>query len=269
MDNVIMKTYNTTNIVSDKYLKINSCGFQNNHMRKFKIQRAEGRVDYHILYVLKGEIEVEYEKRDMVMSKGEMVLYPPNVTQKYTFSDKYETISFWVHFTGNAVDEILNDIGLYGGIYKTKYIYNINNIMNNLVDKFNTCYSFENIGANAQLLLLLEQIALNCFEVEKENVISHAVKYMNCNYTREIDITECACLCNLSVSRFSHLFKEIMKVSPYQYIMNLRLGKAYEYLMYTDMNIMEVSEVTGFKDSLYFSKMFKRKYSFSPSKLKH
>ena len=77
-------------------------------------------------------------------------------------------------------------------------------------------------------------------------------------------IEDYALLCNLSESRFSHLFKEICGISPLEYIQSLRLKKATELLENTDMSVAKIAEAVGIADQNYFSRFFKSKTGVSP-----
>jgi AraC-like DNA-binding protein len=62
-------------------------------------------------------------------------------------------------------------------------------------------------------------------------------------------------------------FKGVYGVTPKEYLDNLRLGLAKDYLrIYGNiLSIKEISEMCGFNDSLYFSRRFKREFSINPS----
>lgn len=63
------------------------------------------------------------------------------------------------------------------------------------------------------------------------------------------------------------LFKKEMGVTPHQYLNNKRLQSAAEWLSIPDNNnnVTEASRLSGFREPLYFSRMFKKKYGVSPS----
>ena len=49
----------TTNFDTDRFLKINGCGYQN-RAKDSAVIRKKGRVDYHLVLVAKGKLEVMY-----------------------------------------------------------------------------------------------------------------------------------------------------------------------------------------------------------------
>lgn len=129
-------------------------------------------------------------------------------------------------------------------------------------------------SAGAELLLISHLLNLlvlvlrkSCSYVERERFnsdIGIAVAFMRRNYQEEISLPKLARLANLSESSFFRKFREEMKTSPMQWLLNLRIRKAMEFLIRSDMNIGEIAAATGFSDSLYFSRQFRRQVGVSP-----
>ena len=64
------------------------------------------------------------------------------------------------------------------------------------------------------------------------------------------------------------LFRKELGVTPLQYLNDKRLQAAAEYLcsvFHDGCSISEISHQCGFREPLYFSRMFKKKYGISPS----
>lgn len=63
------------------------------------------------------------------------------------------------------------------------------------------------------------------------------------------------------------LFKKELGITPHQYLMDMRLDAAADQLSlhYDGSNITEVSTMCGFREPLYFSRMFKKKFGTAPS----
>jgi len=60
-------------------------------------------------------------------------------------------------------------------------------------------------------------------------------------------------------------FRELFKISPYQYLLQLRLQQAKTLLEDTDLTINEIADSVGFKSYNGFSTTFKRLYKLSPT----
>ncbi|NNK88594.1 MAG: response regulator, partial [Flavobacteriaceae bacterium] len=75
---------------------------------------------------------------------------------------------------------------------------------------------------------------------------------------------------NLAVSR-SQLYRKFAALTDTtvnQYIISLRLLKAKEMLRSTDLNVSEVAFDTGFKNLSHFSRAFREKFGYPPSRVK-
>ena len=73
----------------------------------------------------------------------------------------------------------------------------------------------------------------------------------------------------VSVSRsgLQRLFNEYFKLSPKQYLLNLRMNKAVGLLMENGLSVKEIAFACGFSDEKYFSRAFKKRYGYPPSQL--
>ena len=91
-----------------------------------------------------------------------------------------------------------------------------------------------------------------------------ALQYIDAHFMENISINTLAELCMLSVSRFSHLFKEVTGTGTVFYIQDLRVSKAAVLLCTTDLTVNEVAERVGFCDAAYFSRVFKKSCGVPP-----
>jgi AraC-like DNA-binding protein len=78
-------------------------------------------------------------------------------------------------------------------------------------------------------------------------------------------LSDLANIAGLSISHYSRLFKKYIGLSPIDYLTHLRIDRAKELLVLSDVRIKEVSQNVGYVDELYFSRTFKRIVGVSPS----
>ncbi|MBR1711698.1 MAG: helix-turn-helix domain-containing protein [Clostridia bacterium] len=87
--------------------------------------------------------------------------------------------------------------------------------------------------------------------------------YSDCNYELEKYLSSFL----FSEDYIRKRFKAEVGVTPHQYLTELRLEQAAERLWYKrniSNNITEISRLCGFREPLYFSKVFKKRYGVSP-----
>ena len=84
------------------------------------------------------------------------------------------------------------------------------------------------------------------------------------SYKQMINVDEMAQSVNLSVSNFTSLFKKNTGFSPIEYYNHLKIQKACQYLIFTDLRVKEISYKIGINDPYYFSKLFTKVMGASP-----
>lgn len=72
---------------------------------------------------------------------------------------------------------------------------------------------------------------------------------------------------DLSAAHAETLFKTAFGVTPVAYRFHLRMKKARELLVSSQMNVRQTAQTVGFADALYFSRVFHRTFGIQPSQL--
>jgi AraC family transcriptional regulator len=98
--------------------------------------------------------------------------------------------------------------------------------------------------------------------------LDEVIDYINQNLQQELTVQALAERAQLSMSVFAHSFKQIMGISPYQFIITQRLARSIELLLDRDTNlpISKISQMCGFSSSSAFTTRFRQKYGISPTK---
>lgn len=99
---------------------------------------------------------------------------------------------------------------------------------------------------------------------DKFKYILPVVEFINDNYNRNHSVQEYANMCNLDKYYFIKLFSEYTGVSPLLFRTRIRMEKAKELLINTNMTNGQIAEIVGYSSSYYFSRIFKRHTGISP-----
>lgn len=91
------------------------------------------------------------------------------------------------------------------------------------------------------------------------------VEYIKQNHTQNINSEDICRHFSCSRSTISHKFNKHMRMSIKSYINILRIEDAKYLLKYSDLNITEIAFCVGFRDSNYFTGIFKKKVGMSPT----
>ena len=254
-------------------LVVGSCGTYRLKTRpKLPTYRQKGRRDYQILYVANGKTHFWFDGKEEIVSAGHMVLYKPEEIQKYVYYLEDNPEVFWIHFTGSDVKNILayHGISLDEHVFYCGVLPDYKALFRKIIQELQLCrYGYEDYIASLfnDILLLVDR---QQHEQKKatgnvQEQIEHAAAYFNENYNTKISIDDYAESLHISTNWFIHNFKQYAGMSPAQYILSLRMVNAQSLLERTTYNIKEISEIVGYENPLYFSRVFKKEIGKSPT----
>ncbi len=255
----------STNFVTTDYLYVNSCGVQSTRGARFQMIRENGRVDYHILYIINGNCRVYYGGKYHALEAGNYVFYEPGHKQEYLYDEGVDTRTFWLHFHGTAVETVLKDCNLSYGPHNAEKNSRLENIFEKLVNASYPAAKQVKTYANGLLLLLLSELGGQRKNKEIPKAVAEVLEYIHLNYFLSLDIDELAKKCGLSRSRLMHVFKEVTGTSMLNYHLQFRLEKSKELLAVKSLSVAQVASMTGFEDALYFSRVFRKYVGMAPS----
>lgn len=127
--------------------------------------------------------------------------------------------------------------------------------------------SLENAIAYAKKIIS-QAIALRDQNSGNKNrsILKTAVDFIDSHYMEEdMSLNKAANAANVSANHFSALFSQNMGQTFIEYLTNLRMNKAKEYLRCTSMRSSEIAGEIGYKDAHYFSYLFKKTQGMTPS----
>ena len=259
-----------------KPLIVTSCGYYRLQNRPLlETKRPFGRADYQLVYIAEGKAHFYFDGVERVISKGNMVLFRPNEPQRYEYYGEEQTEAYWVHFTGKDVESILNAHALTNElrVFFTGTSAEYQWLFNQMIRELQLCrVNYENL-----LSVLLQHIFLlinrylreeNKAETEILNEIEYATHFFNENYNRPINVEEYAKSRHMSACWFIRRFKQIVKMTPAQYIISLRLTNAKTLLGAKNYNVTETAYAVGYDNPLYFCRLFKKHVGVTPSEYK-
>jgi AraC family transcriptional regulator len=94
--------------------------------------------------------------------------------------------------------------------------------------------------------------------------LRRAKEMLRADLASKVSLRCVAKACRLSVSYFSRAFKESTGISPYQWLLALRIEMAQNLLEHSRVPLVEVADVCGFADQSHFTRVFARMSNKSP-----
>jgi len=104
--------------------------------------------------------------------------------------------------------------------------------------------------------------------VKHVDAIYKAKQYVRLNYMNKITLEEVAAHIYLSPSYFSKIFKEETKHGFVEYLNNVRVEHGKKLLLTDDIELSDISNIVGFEDQSYFTRVFKKLTGVTPGKFR-
>ncbi|MBQ2968374.1 MAG: helix-turn-helix transcriptional regulator [Clostridia bacterium] len=253
----------STDRESDRYMQINNFGFYEDIRQAVDVERLQGRADYQLLCITKGEGVFTFDGKETVLKEAQAVLYRPGEVQCYRLAPK--TDNFWIHFSGTEIGELLKRFKLTDTVYRIENMATVQGIFDKMLD----CVAEENGTAEDVLCgLLISMLSKLCARQNATDAgILRVIREMKSENFKGKTCKEYALLAGLSEYHFIRKFKQVTHFTPHQYKAKLLAEKATDILRDTHMRVADVAEVLGFEDSLYFSRFYKKQTGKAPKKI--
>ena len=106
---------------------------------------------------------------------------------------------------------------------------------------------------------------INALQGNKPSTAELTRLYVYENFREKISMKDICTALGRTKSAICPVFKEKYGITVMDYMTDLRLEEAKRMLIETDMTVSEISDVVGFSDTSYFSKVFAKKCNLSPT----
>lgn len=98
--------------------------------------------------------------------------------------------------------------------------------------------------------------------------LSKSFELIHNNYEQKLNVERLAEVAGMSRSAFSSLFKELIELSPAEYITQWRMTQAYRWLADESISTYEAAIRCGYESEASFSKAFKRIIGIGPGQVR-
>ena len=237
--------------------------------------RFPGRMPCWTLHLtLRGKALFLNEHMEVEASRGEMMLFHPEACYHYGLhpaADNWEHLwalfqprpqwSDWLEW--DTLDQGI----LHLTLPDTDSIALVEKLFRQLVAlKHDTSPYQSDLQHNRleEILIRAREYSTRSGRSLVDKRIQGACDYMQAHLTDGFSVDDIAAACNLSTSRFAHLFKEHMGVSPKSWGNNMRLQQARKLLLGNSDSINLIARQVGYEDPSQFTKYFKRNMGCSP-----
>ncbi len=174
-------------------------------------------------------------------------------------------LHFFVHFTlGTHYDNV--EPGIYSLKVSEEKNQYIHSILEALIKKRQEFSLKNSLDVYSLVLSSVNKIIPNISLANKVNVrIAEIIDYMEKNINTKMTDEILGDRLYMSPTAFSGLFKKNIGKSPSEYLRQIRIEKAGNLLLYTNMSIDVIADKCGFSDRYHLTKVFSQIKNTTPA----
>lgn len=132
-------------------------------------------------------------------------------------------------------------------------------------------YSFRHFSDIIKMIEYYLSLAVSTFEQE-QNAPNYAIyqveQYIRLHYSEDLTLNTLADLVYLNPNYLSNVFAQVTGCTLNKYIKQIRMEKAQELLLNTNMKVTDISQTVGYSNTSYFCKTFQKMFGTTPERFR-
>ncbi len=225
-----------------------------------------------ICYIRDGVMNLDYDGQHHVAAAGSILVLDCRRYHHFWAGEHLEFI--YAHFLGDtAIEMIAEIIRLYGPVLHHAGCEIINRKLERMVSTFR----HEQPITMAWQALRLTELIYYAYPPEYTAIapsrgnqaVTVAIEYMKMHLDRAVSVDTLAELVHMSRFHFSRIFRKETGMSPYEYLLHLRMNLARHLLKTSDYTIREVAFMVGYQSEAGFANAFTEKTGLTPGRYRN
>lgn len=253
-----------------------------------------------ILYIVEGKALITCNDSTYVLDAGDLIIFPPQAIHSVNFAEKKplsyyvmrfdinkllpSSSSFSTTFAGINFSSLfrLADTDENASLLLTKQMlepYPIDTLFADCLKEMHQQEYGYRILMQSDISTLLTYILRiwrahgfntdKAFASPREEASIHSItEYIDAHAHEPLRVEELAERCHMSYSYFAKSFRELYGQSCKKYIEFIRLSKAEDLLLFTNLDLNYISQETGFTDCSHFIKAFRQRHNVTPKQFR-
>ncbi len=248
---------------------------------------------YEMIYMLDGSAEMHCDGKTYILNEGDMIIFHSKSVHSIFAAEqgapKYAVLKFDINKFSAASDYAPKLRNIFKQAEKNGMsIYfphdvtldmDCGNIFNRCIDEITSQQYGYDLMLKTQIYNLLMNIVrkwlndgmvidIRNFSNEESFDIDSITEYIDTVMSENPKVSIIAEKCGMSYSCFAKKFHEIYGMSCKEYIEQMRIFKAEEFLLFTDYDLNYIRQETGFSDCSHMIKSFKAIRGVTPKQFR-
>lgn len=254
-------------------LIVESIGFNPNQE---PIDRPEGYPWYHWIGTAEGEGKLSYGNENFILSAYSGVLLPPGMPHSYRASTNKTWETYYVTFGGDAANHILDGFAIRDVTYfRWEPDSPIIPLLSSMLKQLEQGLDLFGLETSTDTYLFLGLLSKygqisNISVTRTTEKLAPLIRWMEDHYGNpDIGLHDLAQVLDVSSRHLSKLFQSTFGLSPYAYLVHLRMNKAKERLASNpELTVSSIASETGFRDASHFVATFRRHTDMTPQQFR-
>ena len=212
-----------------------------------------------LILTVSGTGEFNFDDQKISISVGQLVFGFEGET--FCVTNNVDVEYLYISFSGNRTEELFKrfNINKFNRVFK-----NQQGLIPFWTDSL-TRAEKDNIDLLAEGVLLYSLSKLKKYNTVKEDVAYQLIGYVDKNFDDvDLSLQKLADTLSYNAKYLSVVFKKKTGVGFVEYLKNIRLKHAVFLIEQGVNSVKNIAYLCGFKDSMYFSKVFKQDLGVSP-----
>jgi AraC-like DNA-binding protein len=229
---------------------------------------------YELIYIAEGVIRIQIKNTWHVAQAGDLVVYHPGVVHEKIFEKGYFHY-ICLRFERKIVEKeiVFPDENSLQPVFHLPWRERFHNLLTQIVIEHKGVDQWSMLLRGAYLIQFVALIWRALSTQSKDQTgptdensmrIGRIVDLIHSKTAEDITLKDLANHAFMSESRLSHVFKDVVGVSPKLYVIESKIEKAKELLSLTDKPVVEIARILGYGSPHYFSRIFKKKTGCTP-----
>lgn len=271
----------------NKMLIIQDLGF---HTTKNIYTHPDRKLDWDVfLYVAGGQMEVWEEDAEYVIKKGQFLFLKSGLHHWGEPKTPAGTSWYWIHFFSNSSTENGQELNISSKSYPSLSIsheeYNkfiklpkqgdishskkLEKRLDSIIRLYHSTDPFRTMNLSLHTMNLFCDVFRESNEkrtqTKSDRTVQRIVEYLEQKDGYGLNSRELSTYLEMNYSYLCEVFKMKTGSTIHMYNSQIFMRKAVEMMRNSNLNISEISELLGFKNPFYFSRVFRKIIGYSPS----
>ncbi|MGJ7032442.1 helix-turn-helix domain-containing protein [Niabella hirudinis] len=256
-----------------RQLYVTDIGYYPNAQYHYR-ERPQGTKEHVVIYCVNGKGICKVGGREYAVGPGELMLLPAHEPHEYHADATLPWSIYWVHFKGLNSQDFMNMMlrQFAGNLVLLSYRDDRIRLFEQIYTTLEKGYSIHNLCyAGLSLQYFLTTCWFDNYDqppaaANEMGGVDGCIRFMRDNLDQTLSLQQIAAAANRSVPHIAALFKKGTGFAPIEYFNQLKVQRACQYLLYTDLRINEIAAKLGVEDPYYFTRMFTKIIGVSPLK---